>query len=253
MGKFDGILLATDLDGTLLRNDKTVSKENAEAIRYFQSEGGIFTVATGRYPEFLKTYVNSFVPNECVIALNGGMVYDLSDGKTLFVVKLSETLANEIIEYAYSEIEDKIDSVHINDETESYIYDGSLRGDMCKFIIIMNDEASCEILRDKLREKYSDTCEICRSWNVGLEVYSKDGGKGNCVEYIRKNINPKIKKTVCVGDYENDISMLKAADIGYAVANASPYAKKAADKVLDTDNEHHAIARVIEDLEKKEI
>ena len=40
MGKFDGILICTDLDGTLYRNDKTVSDENREAIKYFKSEGG---------------------------------------------------------------------------------------------------------------------------------------------------------------------------------------------------------------------
>ena len=50
MGKFDGILICTDLDGTLYRNDKTVSKENREAIEYFKNEGGYFTFITGRMP-----------------------------------------------------------------------------------------------------------------------------------------------------------------------------------------------------------
>ena len=50
MGKFDGILICTDLDGTLLRKDKSVSKENIEAIEYFKKEGGLFTFVTGRMP-----------------------------------------------------------------------------------------------------------------------------------------------------------------------------------------------------------
>ena len=40
MGKFDGVLICTDLDGTLFREDKTVSRENLDAIEYFKSEGG---------------------------------------------------------------------------------------------------------------------------------------------------------------------------------------------------------------------
>lgn len=48
MGKFDGILLCTDLDDTLLTTDKRVSDENSKAIEYFKSEGGLFTFATGR-------------------------------------------------------------------------------------------------------------------------------------------------------------------------------------------------------------
>ena len=43
MGKFDGMLICTDLDGTLLEKNKSISEENHNAIEYFKSEGGIFT------------------------------------------------------------------------------------------------------------------------------------------------------------------------------------------------------------------
>ena len=52
MGKFDKILICTDLDGTLFRNNKTISSENIKAIEYFKSEGGFFTFVTGRMPLF---------------------------------------------------------------------------------------------------------------------------------------------------------------------------------------------------------
>ena len=55
MGKFDGILLCTDLDDTLLTTDKRVSDENSKAIEYFKSEGGLFTFATGRVPQGAKS------------------------------------------------------------------------------------------------------------------------------------------------------------------------------------------------------
>ena len=50
MGKFDGILICTDLDGTLYKNDKTISEKNKAAIEYFKREGGSFTFVTGRLP-----------------------------------------------------------------------------------------------------------------------------------------------------------------------------------------------------------
>ena len=50
MGRFDGVLFCTDLDGTVLTSEKTVSKENHDAIEYFKSEGGYFTFITGRMP-----------------------------------------------------------------------------------------------------------------------------------------------------------------------------------------------------------
>ena len=52
MAKFDGILICTDLDGTLLKKDKTVSRENLDAIEYFKANGGYFTYVTGRMPFF---------------------------------------------------------------------------------------------------------------------------------------------------------------------------------------------------------
>ena len=57
MGKFDGILLCTDLDDTLLTTDKRVSDENSKAIEYFKSEGGLFTFATGRVPQGAKLHL----------------------------------------------------------------------------------------------------------------------------------------------------------------------------------------------------
>ena len=50
MGIFDGILICTDLDGTLLANDKSISDENLRAIEYFKENGGYFTFVTGRTP-----------------------------------------------------------------------------------------------------------------------------------------------------------------------------------------------------------
>ena len=50
MGKFDGILICTDLDGTLINSSEKVSKENLDAIEYFKANGGLFTFVTGRLP-----------------------------------------------------------------------------------------------------------------------------------------------------------------------------------------------------------
>ena len=54
MGIFEGVLICTDLDGTLLRNDKSISRENLDAIEYFKAQGGLFTIVTGRMPFYVK-------------------------------------------------------------------------------------------------------------------------------------------------------------------------------------------------------
>jgi hydroxymethylpyrimidine pyrophosphatase-like HAD family hydrolase len=57
-------------------------------------------------------------------------------------------------------------------------------------------------------------------------------------------------KTVAVGDYENDLDMIKMAGIGYAVANACPALKAIADRIT-VSNDEHAIAKIIDDLDKE--
>ena len=94
MGKFDGILFCTDLDGTLLRNDKTVSKENLEAIEYFKREGGYFTFVTGRLPYYVQDIYNIVKPNVPFGCDNGGGLYDKANEKYVW----TQVISNDVFE-----------------------------------------------------------------------------------------------------------------------------------------------------------
>ena len=65
-----------------------------------------------------------------------------------------------------------------------------------------------------------------------------------------RRLLPGVRVIVGVGDYENDVTLIRMADIGYAVDNAAPEAKAAADRIT-VKNDEHAIARIIEALEKE--
>ena len=68
--------LLFDLDGTLLRKDKTISQENLSAIEYFKAEGGYFTFITGRMPYYAMHICDAIKPNVPIGSVNGGGVYD---------------------------------------------------------------------------------------------------------------------------------------------------------------------------------
>lgn len=80
MGKFDGTLFCTDLDGTLLNSKKDISRENREAIEYFKSEGGLFTFVTGRMPYTSMEMYEMVRPNAPFGCINGGGIYDPTKG-----------------------------------------------------------------------------------------------------------------------------------------------------------------------------
>ena len=76
MNKFKGYLILSDIDGTITNDRGEITKENAQAIRYFQSEGGLVTVSSGRYPDFIEKHADRFVPNTYVIGVNGTVLFD---------------------------------------------------------------------------------------------------------------------------------------------------------------------------------
>jgi len=73
MGVFDGVLIASDWDGTLCMG-KSIPDKNIEAVRYFQQNGGAFTVCSGRYYPYIEAFSDKIKPNTYLISLNGAYV-----------------------------------------------------------------------------------------------------------------------------------------------------------------------------------
>ena len=82
-GKFFGYLICTDCDGTLTYDIGKVSEKNVRAIKYFQSEGGLFTLATGRFPNHLEMFKGQFEINAPMASLNGTLLYDTKNNKPI--------------------------------------------------------------------------------------------------------------------------------------------------------------------------
>lgn len=85
------------------------------------------------------------------------------------------------------------------------------------------------------------------SWCAGLEGFASGVCKGSAVKILRETLGG-IHTVVCVGDYENDISMIRYADIGYATANAIDEVKAAADRITVSCREN-AVAAIISELD----
>ena len=80
MGKFDGITLISDIDGTLFSSPGTIPQANVEAAEYFMANGGRFAVATGRSQVSIAKNFDKFRVNTPCIVLNGTGLYDYSLG-----------------------------------------------------------------------------------------------------------------------------------------------------------------------------
>lgn len=258
MQKFNGFLFLSDIDGTLTDAHGQISKENADAIRYFQSEGGLFTVASGRNPRYLERYAHCMVPNAPVIGINGTVIYDPKTAELLWhcpldgeAEKMVISTAKEFEQIRYVIVSTVKEDVHFSREEMHKLEAGmaALDRPLYRIVFVVNAPFSYE-LRDMLTERYKGRYILDFSWSSGLEMHDYRSNKGICIPKLCEILEQRgthIHTTVAVGDYENDLEMIKAADISYAMENGID-AVKAAAKRHTVHHTQSAIARIIEEL-----
>ncbi len=268
MKKFDGILMCTDLDGTLLMDDKSVSKENIEAIEYFKSEGGLFTFVTGRVPMVIGELYRKVHANAPAGCINGGAIYDCNKGEYLYKKPISRDVL-ELVRYIDENVENigiqinTFETTYFSRDNEKMVqyredtgaplitkpYD-EVQEEFSKILFGDTDPNKIELVKKLLTEHPgSSKYDLIRT-EIGLyEILPKNTSKGTVLEKMTELLGIDIKKTVALGDYNNDIDMLRVAGIGIAVANAVPEVKAVADHITVGNNDH-AIAKTVEEIEK---
>ena len=251
MGKFDGILICSDFDGTLFMGSK-ISDENVEAIKYFQENGGRFTITSGRYPAFLGKYKHRVDANTYLIGLNGTIVsnYDGTDiirqgflhGDCREIIKkiIRDIDGLAALDFSTTEIPEVIKKHCKAPEGEGYfryylkeqseeLLDIALSCKAYRVIFHAAEEASGKVT-EAMQRIAGDRYAISRSSPCGLEIQDAEFTKGKSARFLADRLG--IHTLICVGDYENDISMLREADLGCAVANAIPEVLSVADRIL---------------------
>ncbi|MEE0946276.1 MAG: Cof-type HAD-IIB family hydrolase [Acutalibacteraceae bacterium] len=271
MGKFDGILICSDLDGTLLNSNSEVSGENLEAIEYFKSEGGYFTFITGRMPSYVKKLYDCVKPNAPIGCVNGGGVYDYKTGKYLWTHGLQNEVI-ELVEYIDKNVDgigiqvNTFDNVYFCTENEAqeefrrvtglpklYKHYKDIDEPIAKIsfddLKISNIEKVAELLNNHERAK---EYYLIRSDSWLYEILPKGINKGVVLPKIAEFLNIPREKCIAVGDYNNDIQMIDYAGVGIAVENAVDEVKAVADYIT-VKNDEHAIAQIVKDIEKGNI
>ena len=271
MKKFEGCLICTDLDGTLLKNDLTISDRNKQAIEYFKSEGGLFTFVTGRMPSYLGDIYSKVRPNCPIGCINGGGVYDCEKQKYLWTCPLPHS-ALDLVKSVDDTLEnigiivvtfDKtyfckenattagvrkvtgvpnlvIDYNNITEPISKVMFADANTDNLLKVIGILNSHS--------MSEQFS----FIRSELALYEILPKNINKGTALSKLCEILDIDIKNTIAFGDYDNDIGMLKTAGLGIAVSNATDSAKAAADLVT-VSNEEDALAVIIDAIDSGKV
>lgn len=270
MADLSKYFLITDLDGTLLPDNKILSDIDKQAIKRFVSDGGKFTIATGRTLQATMRYIEELQVSMPVIMYNGSLIYDNANEKVLYTDELPETakkVACELFNFMKNPGGEvlRLDNIYVvcnNEYEEEHIgicqvtpeyvsIDKVPEGGWFKILFAAKPEDITEL--EKFIEDKNYPVDFVRSHDIFIEMLPKGSSKGAALKEYMKIMNLSGVKVVAAGDYHNDIEMLETADVGAATANAQPIVKEKADIVLTKSSNEGAIAELIDMIYSGEI
>lgn len=248
MGKFDGWLFISDIDGTLLSAPNyTLSSKNKEAITTFINEGGRFTFASGRCLFGLMGLYRELGLKDPVIASNGSMIYDPARDVFPYVAELDPEKSLAIYQYAKERLPDMGFEIFTDriiyfiDDNE--VVQNHIRAEQLPYPFVTLDAAKepwtklvFAILPSEMQKSRevifsaptADTFCITQSMDCYLELSQKNVTKGSSVLKLADLLGIDTNHIITLGDNENDVSMFEITPYSFAVADGSKIAKHAA-------------------------
>ena len=280
MGKFTGLLLASDYDNTLTYTEEAlrlcqpmppVPDANQEAIRYFMSEGGIFSVATGRAKPAFERVAADVPMNGPTILFNGAAIYDFPTGKYLceaFLPDEAKDCIQQVIgALPFSAVElyhdnNDIHALQPNDVPRRHLHithsptvfvDSmtEVPSPISKALFSTEPENQPALLDFLRAQPWYDRYEIVASSSSLVELTAKGANKGGMVRRLAELLGVRQENVCCVGDHANDISMLNWAGMAFAPANALPQVLALPQVYKLPDCRDNAIAALIQVLDEK--
>ena len=247
MGIFSDVLLTVDYDRTLTAPDSTIPERNLEAIRYFIEHGGAFTVNTGRSVPMTKVFRDRVPVNAPLLLYNGSAAYDLKEQKLTFCHAIGLDLWDTVrrCEELFPDLTVEVQGIDAHYRfSENPMWDafsehqhcahalaqpGDDLGAFLKFTLygefrdvtvadLFNstpeEKARMDEAEQLLRKEFGEYCEVFRSATRIIDIHAKGVSKAKSARQLQQHLGRKI--LVCVGDAENDLSMMRDADYAFA-------------------------------------
>ena len=259
-------LIASDLDGTLVPEETSArDPELFACIRELKKNGILFAAASGRqYASILKVFEP--LRDEIIFIADNG-AYVIEHDRILYQITFEIKAYQEIVKFILSRADVKLMiSSAEGDYTNSYDpeYLADVRDNLGMDLTPVDDLSAMEInvskvavysdqtTKDRLLQegidRFGDIANIVNSSSHWMDFIPKEADKGNALKWIQEQLNIKPSETMCFGDQNNDIGLLKCADESYAVAGARPEVKAAARHVMTEGPEENGVLHIIEGL-----
>lgn len=271
-------VLCTDLDGTLLRSDKTISEYTVSVLKKASESGILLIPVTGRHLGGIPKEIME-LDIKYAITSNGASLYDIKNSRIIRECVLSENIMNFLLP-VFEELDimadiftcseaftdprnlDILNDIDASDAVKNYIRGSRVITDR---IIDFYNEKKPAVEKLTVNFRKTDTgyknrdrlCEILKTCSGlscvtgganNIEITSESATKGCCITFLSELLGIPLSEFAAMGDTENDISMLSTAGISVAMANADENLKKISTFITEYDNDSDGAARWIESM-----
>ncbi|MEG1682979.1 MAG: HAD-IIB family hydrolase [Oscillospiraceae bacterium] len=279
MGKFDGFLLASDFDNTLVDSDAAirtgtgipaVSPENCAAIRAFMAEGGRFAISTGRALPAFRAFAPGVPMNAPGVVCNGAALYDFAQEKYVYTAFLDETVRARgtavltRFPAVGCEIYHESDTIHVvqpNRFTEQHrhlthvgacqVPDLESATEPCAKLLFEAERQELDGVVSLMEETgWAADYELIFSSDHLLELTARGANKGGMVLKLAELLGVSRRHIYCIGDHANDLPMLSVASMAFAPENCIDAVRQSGARIVPACG-NHALAAVIDILERE--
>ena len=260
-------LIALDVDGTLLRSDKNMTRAVGDAIRAAIARGVHVVLASARPPRSLREIYGALGLNTLQINYNGALIHDMTRGRHVRHQPMDVALARKVIAAARRidrrccvslEILDKWYTDHFDNDlpTETSLhFKPDFVGPLNAFLtvpvtklMVLAPRQRMGAISDAIARRFAGQIGMTVADQHLLQMMHHTVHKGEALAHVAAHYGIERDEVMAVGDAPNDVPMLRWAGFGVAVQNAWPDAIAAADAIVptnDADGVAHAIQRYV--------
>ena len=268
-------LVATDLDGTFLRNDKSISAENLEMLHRLREEEIFRVIATGRNLKKTMEVIPPEVPFDYVVFSSGAGVYDSRSKELLYHQNISKEVVQKIVDYLvacdlnfhlFKPVPENHNCWHhrgsvycqefenyfgyLKSHTEPLPTDRAIDSEACQFLVVFpNNLERFLALKESIETQFPEvkvvrTSSPLETGYIWMEIFHRSVSKGNGVKFVCDFLNIGHQYTLGIGNDFNDIDLLEFTNYSYIVDNGPEELKSL---FLNTrSNEENAFALAIQ-------
>ena len=256
-------LVLSDVDGTLVRSDKSLSERSIAAVQELHAAGIAFAVTSGRPPRGMSMLVEPLALESPIAAFNGGLIVepDLSvveervvpDGLVARAVELIESF--ELAAWLYRGSDWLVvdpDGPHVAREAHTVQFEPTvvesfdgLESDIAKIVGVSDDHGAVAAAATAANDEFGDRVSASRSQPYYLDITHPLANKGAVARFLSARYAIPPDEIATIGDMPNDVLMFAHSGLSIAMGNADREVQRAARRVT-TSNDDDGFANAVE-------